>query len=172
MKLLYSAVKNADLDDALSGMYVDNIFTTEYDCYKIFYRQTGNQNAHKYLFLYNSSGKIVSNYSYSGVVINNNGVANERANVTGHGGTAWYPHNLRDWRYIGYGSITVWYPADTTRKTLVHSRTKSVYTGNYYTHKDMATVDLTLQAVTGFGIQAYGIGEDIEMLSVDVYGIK
>jgi len=173
MELLYTSTLNTDLDDAHSEFECNNIFTTEYHTYKIFIRAIGNQSTYKTYRLMNSSGQITtSTYAHDSIHFRNSGVANTDSTSTTGAGFMADAHSLRDIRFQPGIVFTVFNPADANYKTVCRVEGISDYDANWITFESNGSRESTLQAVTGFAYRAYGIGEDIEGMQIEVYGIK
>ena len=173
MELLYTSTLNTDLDDAYATFECNNIFTTEYHTYKIFIRGIGNQSTYKQYRLMNSSGQITTaTYAHDSLHFRNSGVANTDNTATSVAGMMADAHTLRDIRFQPGIVFTVHNPADANYKTVCRVEGISDYDANYITFESNVSRESTLQAVTGFAYKSYGIGEDIEGLQIEVYGIK
>jgi hypothetical protein len=172
MELLYTATLNKDLDNAHSIFECNNIFTTEYHTYKIFIRAVGNQSTYKQYRLMNASGQISTvTYAADSIHFRSSGAANTDG-AASVGGMMADVHTLRDIRFQPGIVFTVFNPADANYKTVCRVEGISDYDANYITFESNASREVTLQAVTGFTYNAYGIGEDIEGMQIEVYGIK
>lgn len=173
MELLYTATLNTDLDDAHIEFECNNIFTNEYHTYKIFIRGVGNQSTYKQYRLMNASGQIATTtYAHDSLHFRNSGVGNTDSTANSVGGMMADVHTLRDIRFQPGIVFTVHNPADANYKTVCRVEGISDYDANYITFESNASREITLQAVTGFTYRAYGIGEDIEGMQIEVYGIK
>ena len=173
MELLYTSTLNADMDSVHIEFECNNIFTTEYHTYKIFIRAVGNQSTYKQYRLMNSSGQIATTtYAHDSIHFRNSGSTFTDSTANSVGGMMADVHNGRDIRFQPGIVFTVFNPADANYKTVCRVEGISDYDANYITFESNASREITLQAVTGFAYRAYGIGEDIEGMQIEVYGIK
>lgn len=164
-----------DLGNAYARVDLQNVFTTEYDCYKLFVTYTGNQNTYKFLRLMNSSGVITtSTYSYNSNLWYSTGYSESDNTGANHAGlTIGSNTQARAQRYMGKLAMTIWQPANTSEKTLIFTAgfSDNAASANQSV-MHCASENTYGTAVTGISFLAYGIGEDIENVSYELYGVE
>ena len=138
-----------------------NLFTTEYDCYKVFVSVTGNQTTYKRLRLLDASDNIItgSGYSYNSNFLRHTGYTFTDATATSHGALIVDAYtNARDQAYTGKIAMTIWHPNDATNKTAIFTSHMSFSASNQVQQTLTCTGENTT-AVTGLSFEAYGISE-------------
>ena len=174
-KLIASDQVVYDLDHAFGQIKLENVFTTEYDCYKLFVTYTGNQSTYKRIRFTSAAGIVTgSAYSYNSNLWKDTGYIESDAAATSHGGLVVDAATTAR-RQAGMGKLamTIWQPANTNEKTIMFSAGFSDNTsGNEQTVIHCAAEGTFATAITGMCFEAYGIGEDIENVSYELYGVE
>ena len=173
-KLLKADQVVYDLGNAFGQIKAKNLFTTEYDCYKVFVSLTGNQTTYKRIRLLDASDNIItgSGYSYNSNFLRHTGYTFTDATAGSHGALIIDAYTtLRDQAYTGKVAMTIWHPNDATNKTAIFTSHMSFSASNQVQQTLTCTGENTT-AATGLSFEAYGIGEDIENVSYECYGVE
>jgi hypothetical protein len=177
-KLLFSETINYSLTDNAQPVHLNKIFNTDYQCYQIFFTATGNQNTYKVLRYLDENDAEIAGTEMS---MNSNfftspsSVLESDAASSSSGGFFAYQPGLRNHLLMGKAVMTIWHPADTTMKTrsYLENMTDHFSSTPYDTFNVTTTCnnDQTTD-VRGLSFRAYGIGEDIESVDIQVYGVE
>lgn len=171
-KLIYKEEFVSHIDEAFGKVEFQNVFTSDYDEYRIIIEGLGNQSSNIwYLMPYNSSGRITTGL-YSEMEIWKSDTAYTEIDA-GNTSLGWLNYSVKHntSTQSGFAIVDVYYPADTGMMTIW--RVNSSGTGEdgvRMTGGIGGIADQTLQANTGFAIQSYGIGEDVINMNVSIYG--
>ena len=177
-KLLFSESINFALKDVAQHILIKQIFNTDYKCYKIFFTSTGNQDTYKTLRYVDENDNEIAGteMSQNSNFFTTPSTVNESdGNATSSAGFFAYQPNDRNQLYMGKTVMTIWHPADTTMKTRSYLENMT----DHYSSTPYDTMVVTTSSnntaatdVRGLSVRAYGIGEDLESLDIQVYGVE